>query len=174
MFPKGRIFATLEFTYEILSDENYLGTHLQKALQSIVMPETIYESYMVKGSGKRRKEIPIKIKVTYNNKVITWAVALSRVGNTDIISEMQRGRQYRNTSVITRRKKDVRLFVSSRRPVLKKNEKKVIEYMYRELNLGCNPIGRALNIDPPIITDYIRELGIMRSRSAPIKKLKEE
>jgi hypothetical protein len=174
MLPKGRIFATLEFTYEILSDENLLRNHLQKALQSIPIPETIYESFRMKGAKNTKyyKEVPIKIKVTYNNKVITWAVALSRVGSTDAIAEMQRGRQYRNTSVITRRKKDVKLFPSSRRPELRKNEKKAIEYMYRELNLGCSPIGRALNIDPPIIVDYIRELGIMRSRSAPIKKLK--
>jgi len=170
VLPKGRIFATLEFTYEILSEENYLGDHLKKALASIPIPETTYDGIMIKGCGKYRKEIPIKIRVNYNNKVITWAVALSRVGNTDILAEMDRGRQYKHCSIITRRKKDVKLFPNSRRPVLKKHEKKSAEYMYRHLHLGCNAIGRALNIDPPIIIDYIRELGIMRRRNTPITK----
>lgn len=169
MLPTGRIFATLEFTYEVLSEEYIKGSHIKKALETIPIYDSIYDDIIIKGDGKYRKELPVKIKLTYNNKVITWAVALSRVGNTDILAEMQRGRQYRDCPVITRRKKDVKIFPNSRRPVLKANEKKAIEYMYRNLHLGVNAIGRALNIDTSIIGDYIRELGIMRNRCARVK-----
>jgi hypothetical protein len=181
MLPKGKIFATLEFNYEVLSEERIKNGHIRKALQKMEIPDVIYEDVKKKYNPQRwgeYTELPLKLKITYNNKVISHAVALSRIGNVDPIANVQREIAYQKEKTIIRRKKNIQFFPSRRRPELRPFEKEKILKMYSEVNLGIDAIAKAMNIEPKIIRKYIESLGIMRSRNAPIKptrvKLKEK